>query len=168
MLRKVDGAEVLRRVEEHGATVMCGVPAVLAMVLEAAASWDGPIPGRDRVRVIVAGVPPPTRTIERIETELGWEFIQIYGLTETSPLLTVNRRREEWDDLDPAARARQLGRAGVPALGTQLRTDEAGEILARGNVVLESYWGAARGVGAGARGGGWFHTGDGGSLDDRC
>jgi fatty-acyl-CoA synthase len=36
------------------------------------------------VRMVVAGAPPPTRTIERIETELGWEFIQIYGLTETS------------------------------------------------------------------------------------
>ena len=57
------------------------------------------------MRVIVAGAAPPTRTIERIETELGWEFIQIYGLTETSPLLTVNRRREEWDDLDRPRRA---------------------------------------------------------------
>ena len=54
----------------------------------------------------MAGAPPPTRTIERVETELGWEFIQIYGLTETSPLLTMNRGRAEWDDLD----ARRAGR----------------------------------------------------------
>ena len=40
--------------------------------------------------------PPPTRTIERVETELGWELIQLYGLTETSPLITINRRREEF------------------------------------------------------------------------
>jgi fatty-acyl-CoA synthase len=163
VLRKVDGAEVLRRVEEHGVTVMCGAPAVLAMVLDAAATWDGPIPGRDRVRVIVAGAPPPTRTIERIETELGWEFIQIYGLTETSPLLTVNRRREEWDDLDPAARARKLGSAGAPGLGTTIRTDESGEVLARGNVVLESYWDQPA-ESAQALEGGWFHTGDGGTF----
>ena len=82
---------------------MCGAPAVVAMVLEAAATWDGPIPGAGRTRIVVAGAPPPTRTIERVETELGWEFIQIYGLTETSPLLTMNRTRAEWDDLDPAA-----------------------------------------------------------------
>ena len=44
---------------------------------------------------------PPT-TIERCETELGWEFVQIYGLTETAPLLTMNRGREEWDDLSSA------------------------------------------------------------------
>ena len=52
--------------------------------------------------MVVGGAPPPTSTIERVETELGWELIQIYGLTETSPLLTVNRRRAEWDALDRA------------------------------------------------------------------
>jgi acyl-CoA synthetase (AMP-forming)/AMP-acid ligase II len=165
VLRKVDGAEVLRRIAQHGVTILCGAPAVLAMVLDAAATWDGPIPGRDRVRVVVAGAPPPTRTIERIETELGWEFIQIYGLTETSPLLTINRRREEWDDLDPSSRARLLGRAGAPALGTTLRTDESGEVLARANVVLESYWDQPE-ESAQALEGGWFHTGDGGVIDD--
>jgi acyl-CoA synthetase (AMP-forming)/AMP-acid ligase II len=165
VLRKVDGAEILRRVQSHGVTVMCGAPAVLAMVLDAAATWDGPIPGRDSVRVVVAGAPPPTRTIERIESELGWEFIQIYGLTETAPLLTVNRRRSEWDDLAPPDRARLLGRAGAPALGIDVEVDEFGEILARGNVVLESYWDQPE-ESAAALADGWFHTGDGGTIED--
>jgi acyl-CoA synthetase (AMP-forming)/AMP-acid ligase II len=165
VLRKVDGAEILRRVDAHGVTIMCGAPAVLAMVLDAASTWDGPIPGRDRVRVVVAGAPPPTRTIERIETELGWEFIQIYGLTETAPLLTVNRRRAEWDDLAPNERARMLGRAGAPALGVQIEVDPEGEILARGNVVLEAYWNQPE-ESAAALDGGWFHTGDGGYVED--
>ncbi len=165
VLRKVDGAEILRRIEEHGVTFMCGAPAVWASVLDAAATWDGPIPGRDRVRIVVAGAPPPTRTIERIESELGWEFIQIYGLTETAPLLTVNRRRSEWDDLPTHERAKMLGRAGVPALGVDLEVDPTGEILARGNVVLESYW-EQPDQSAEALAGGWFHTGDGGTYDD--
>src|SRR3954464_15233736 len=104
VLRKVDGAEILRRVDQHGVTLMCGAPAVVAMVLDAAATWDGPIPGAGRTRIVVAGAPPPTRIIEQVETELGWEFIQIYGLTETAPLLTINRTRAEWDELDPAER----------------------------------------------------------------
>jgi acyl-CoA synthetase (AMP-forming)/AMP-acid ligase II len=165
VLRKVDGAEILRRVEEHGVTLMCGAPAVASAVLDAASEWDGPIPGRDRVRMIVAGAPPPTRTIERIESELGWEFAQIYGLTETSPLLTMNRRRAEYDDLDPTERARRLGRAGAPALGVQMRVDEDGEVLARSNVVLEGYWQQPEAT-ADAIVDGWFHTGDGGTLDD--
>ncbi|HET7901917.1 MAG TPA: AMP-binding protein, partial [Candidatus Nanopelagicales bacterium] len=90
VLRKVDGAEILRRIDEHGVTLLCGAPAVVAAVLDAAQTWDGAIPGHGRTRIVVAGAPPPTRTIERVETELGWEFIQIYGLTETAPLLTIN------------------------------------------------------------------------------
>ncbi|MFD7819003.1 AMP-binding protein [Streptomyces sp. NPDC059785] len=164
VLRKVDGAEILRRVAEHGVTVMCAAPAVVNAVLAAAQSWDGEIPGRDRVRIIVAGAPPPTRTVARVESELGWEFIQIYGLTETSPLLTVNRGRAEWDGLGPGARAEKLVRAGAPALGVTLRTDDEGEVLARSNVVLEGYWEQPEET-ARALSGGWFHTGDGGAID---
>src|SRR2546421_987568 len=51
VLRKVDGAEILRRVEQHGVTLMAGAPAVWNAVLDAAAEWDGEIPGRDRVRI---------------------------------------------------------------------------------------------------------------------
>jgi acyl-CoA synthetase (AMP-forming)/AMP-acid ligase II len=165
VLRKVDGAEVLRRVERYGVTVMCAAPAVVAAVLEAAASWDGPVPGRDRTRVIVAGAPPPSRTIQRIEEELGWEFLQIYGLTETSPLLTVNRRRAEEDELPPEERARRLGRAGMPALGTRIAISDSGEVLARGNTVLEGYWQQPEAT-EDALEDGWFHTGDGGTVDD--
>ena len=165
VLRKVDGGEILRRVERHGVTLMCGAPAVVAAVLDAAAEWDGPIPGQGRVRIVVAGAPPPTRAIERVETELGWEFNQIYGLTETSPLLTMNRGRAEYDDLSPGERARKLGRAGAPALGVQVRVDDQGEVLARGNVVLEGYWEQPEAT-ADAVVDGWFHTGDGGTVDD--
>ncbi|WP_369138788.1 AMP-binding protein [Modestobacter versicolor] len=165
VLRKVDGAEILRRVEQHGVTLMAGAPAVWNAVLDAAADWDGPVPGRDRVRIIVAGAPPPSRTIARVEEELGWEFNQIYGLTETAPLLTINRSRAEYDGLDPQARAKALSRAGVPALGTRISTSESGEVLARGNTVLAGYW-ENPDASADALEGGWFHTGDGGSVDD--
>ncbi|MCT9008683.1 AMP-binding protein [Streptomyces rhizosphaerihabitans] len=164
-LRKVDGAEILRRVAEHGVTVMCAAPAVVNAVLAAAESWEGEIPGRDRVRIIVAGAPPPTRTVARVESLLGWEFIQIYGLTETSPLLTVNRTRSEWDGLDPQARAEKLVRAGAPALGVTLRTAADGEILARSNVILEGYWEQPAETER-ALADGWFHTGDGGSIGE--
>ncbi|MCP4436079.1 MAG: AMP-binding protein [Actinomycetia bacterium] len=165
ILRKVDGAEILGRIRDHGVTLMCGAPAVVAAVLDAAKDWDGPIPGSGTVRIVVAGAPPPTRTIERVEGELGWEFMQIYGLTETSPVLTVNRNRSEWDELEPPERARKLSRAGVPALGIRVRLSEQGEILARGNHILEGYWDNPE-ASATALEGGWFHTGDGGLIDD--
>jgi fatty-acyl-CoA synthase len=163
VLRKVDGAEILRRVAEHGVTQLNGAPAVVNAVLDAATEWNGEIPGRGRTRIVVAGAPPPTRTIERVESELGWEFVQIYGLTETAPFLTMNRSREEYDALSPAERAAQLSRAGAPALGVRIRVDGEGEVLARGNVVMEGYWEQPDAT-AEAIADGWFHTGDGGSI----
>jgi acyl-CoA synthetase (AMP-forming)/AMP-acid ligase II len=165
VLRKVDGAEILRRVAAHGVTLMCGAPAVWNAVLVAAERWRGEIPGRGKVRLICAGAPPPTRTIARVEAELGWEFIQIYGLTETSPLLTFNRSRGEWDGLSADERAERLGRAGPPVLGVSVAVDAQGEVLARSNVVLEGYWDDAAATTA-AIVDGWFHTGDGGTIDD--
>ncbi|MEU9581731.1 AMP-binding protein [Streptomyces chilikensis] len=164
VLRKVDGAEILRRVERHGVTLMCGAPAVWNAVLDAAADWEGGIPGRDRVRVVCAGAPPPSRTVQRVGEELGWEFLQIYGLTETAPLLTFNRSLPADDALPAERRAHRLSRAGLPTLGTRLRISGSGEVLARSNTVMEGYWKNPE-ASAEALDGGWFHTGDGGALD---
>ena len=163
VLRKVDGSEILRRVEAHGVTLLCGAPAVVAAILEAATTWDGPIPGRGRTRIVVAGAPPPTRTIERVETELGWEFIQIYGLTETAPLLTMNRGRAEYDSLSAGDRASKLSRAGAPAIGVTMTVDSEGELLARSNVIMEGYWEQPDAT-ATAISDGFFRTGDGGVI----
>ena len=103
--------------------------------------------------------------IERFESLLGWQFNQLYGLTETSPLLTINRCREPWDELEPAERARLLSRAGTPAVGVRVRIDENGELLARSNNVFEGYW-ERPDLTQAAIVDGWFHTGDGGFQSD--
>ena len=46
IIRKIDGTEILRRVKEHGITVMCAAPAVANAILDAAGHWEGEIPGR--------------------------------------------------------------------------------------------------------------------------
>ena len=153
MLRKVDGAEILRRVEQHGVTLMCGAPAVVAAVLDAAARL-----GRARSPAATGcGSSWPARrrrrkTIERVETELGWEFIQIYGLTETSPLLTDQpRAAPSGTTCRPRSARQKLVRAGAPALGVTLRDRRrgrgAGPVQRRARGLL----GAARGDRRGAR-----------------
>jgi acyl-CoA synthetase (AMP-forming)/AMP-acid ligase II len=161
--RKIDGAEILRRVEREGVTLICCAPAVLNTVLDAAAEWDGPIPGFGTTRIVVAGAAPPTRSIERCETELGWEFVQIYGLTETTPVVTINRSPLEWQELEPSERAIRLGRAGVPVVGSLIELDDEGEVLARGNMVMEGYWKQPDLTELAIRDG-FFHTGDGGHI----
>jgi fatty-acyl-CoA synthase len=167
IIRRIDGEEILRRLETEGVTLFNAAPAVVAAVLDAAAARRDKgvaVPGRGGMRVVVAGAPPPSKTIERVETELGWEFIQIYGLTETSPLLTINRAPAEWNGLDAAERARRLSRAGVPAIGVRMRVDDEGEVLARSNHVFEGYWNEPAET-ARAVADGWFHTGDGGHRE---
>jgi fatty-acyl-CoA synthase len=77
--RGIDGPTVRLvgdRVEAHRVTLMCGALVVPNTILDAAADCSARIPGRGRIRIVVAGAPPPTRTIEHCETELGWEFIR--------------------------------------------------------------------------------------------
>ena len=169
VLRKVDGEEILKRIERHSVSLMCAAPAVVAIVLDAATqrrATGATVPGGDKtVRIVVAGAPPPTKIIERIETELGWEFIQIYGLTETSPLLVMNRAPHEWDVLSSTERAQRLGRAGLPTIGVQMTTDANGEVLARTNHVFDGYWDQPQET-AKSIVDGWFRTGDGGRIDE--
>jgi acyl-CoA synthetase (AMP-forming)/AMP-acid ligase II len=167
IVRKIDGEEILRRIGDQGVTLLCGAPAVVAAILDAASARRAAgeeVPGRDRVRMVVAGAPPPSKTIERVESELGWEFIQIYGLTETAPLLTINRARGEWDGLDAEERARRQSRAGVPAVGVRIDTAEDGEVLARCNHVFEGYW-QQPDESKKVLVDGWFHTGDEGRIE---
>jgi fatty-acyl-CoA synthase len=167
VLRKVDGEEILSRIDAHGVTLLNGAPAVVTAILDAATKRreNGvEVPGRDRVRMVVAGAPPPTKLIEQVDTELGWEFIQIYGLTETSPILTMNRALAEWDDLPAPERAQLLNRAGVPVIGVRVDVDDEGEVLARANEVFDGYWEQPEETGK-AIVDGWFHTGDGGHMD---
>ena len=149
-------------------TLLNCAPAVVAAVLDAAAARRRRArrcPAQGRVRVVVAGAPPPSKTIERVEAELGWEFIQIYGLTETSPLLTINRAPAEWDGLDAAERAKRLRARACPRVGVRMRVDAEGEVLARSNHVFEGYWEQPEET-AKAIDDGWFHTGDGGYRED--
>ena len=166
MLRKVDGAEILRRVERHGTTLSCGAPAVIDAILAANAARDdgAPAPGRSTMRWFVGGAPPPTTTIQRLESELGWGLTHGYGLTESSPVLTVNSPLAEDDALPADERARRLARQGMAAIGVRLRVDHQGEVLARSNHVLASYWDDPEATEA-AIGEGWLHTGDGGVID---
>ena len=168
VLRRVEGAEVLHRVARHGVTLACGAPAVADAILDAADAaeippWD--VPGRGRMRIFVGGAAPPSSTIVKVEEHLGWEFMHGYGLTEAAPLLTINRRPAEHDDLDPADRAGRLTRQGLAAVGVRLRVDDEGELLARSNHVLARYWEDPGATDAAIRDG-WLHTGDGALIDD--
>ena len=173
MLRKVDPAEILRRIRAHGVTHMCGAPTVWLMVAEhpdaRGARFDPP------VRIAMGGAPPSPTLIARMEA-LGARIVHLYGLTETYGPHTVCEMQPEWEALDPVAKARVVSRQGVPThVATHLRVvDERmrdvpadgaalGEVVMRGNNVMKGYYEDPEAT-AKAFEGGWFHSGDLGVL----
>jgi len=77
----------------------------------------------------------------------------------------MNRGRVEYDDLTPAEQAAKLNRAGAPVVGCTMAVNAEGEILARGNMVMDGYWEQPDQTDAAIHDG-FFHTGDGGTIDD--
>lgn len=165
VLRAVEPARIFELIAQERVTFACMAPTVLRAILD--------YPGRSqhaistRPRFTVAGAPPPASFIERLERELGWQFLQIYGLTETAPFLTSSQVNYACERSDYARRAR----AGVPGIGVELQLldDDGkavphdgvtiGEVCARSNVVFEGYWRAPEET-ASAMYDGYFHTGD--------
>ncbi len=171
VLRAIDGAKIFELIAEEGVTFACMAPAVLRAILDYPDKAKHAI--RTKPRFTVAGAPPPAAFIERLETELGWEFIQIYGLTETAPVLTVSQpdfatEKDDWQ---------RRSRAGVPAIGVEIAVLDGdakpvpkdgvsvGEVCARSNVVFAGYWQQPDET-AKAIHGGYFHTGDLGVWDE--
>jgi fatty-acyl-CoA synthase len=121
---------------------------------------------------MTAGAPPAAVTIQRIEDELGWNVIQIYGLTETAPAISICEPRPEHDAMSKDERAKIKARQGVELItsgelrvvddhGRDVPSDGVtpGEIIARGNVIMQGYYHDADAT-AQCMGDGWFHTGD--------
>jgi len=165
VLRAIDGEAIYKLIEQEGVTFACMAPAVLRTILDYPHKEAHDI--RTQPRFTVAGAPPPAKYIERLENELGWRFIQIYGLTETAPFLTSSQ-----PDFATAANDYQKrSRAGIPGIGVEilLLDDEGdlvprdgksiGEICARSNVVFAGYWRQEEET-ARAMVDGYFHTGD--------
>lgn len=150
--------------------MLCAAPTVLIGLAGASAEDRGELP--KGVRVVTAGAPPAAATIGRIEGEFGWEITHVYGLTETAPFITICEPRPEHANLSPDERAERKSRQGVELITSgelAVMDDNArevpwdaqtlGEIVVRGNVVMQGYYNDPEAT-AKAFEGGWFHTGD--------
>ena len=169
-LPKVDPARVFELIRKENVRWLCAAPTVLIALANAPASARGEVPRG--VNVVTAGAPPAAATIERMEGEFGWEVTQVYGLTETAPFITICEPRPEHRRLAPVDRAVIKARTGVELITSgELRVvdgegkdvamngQELGEIVVRGNVVMQGYYNDPEATKK-VMGNGWFHTGD--------
>lgn len=169
-LRQVDPVKAFGLIRNESVTMLCAAPTVLITLANAPETVRGDVP--KGVRVMTAGAPPAAATIQRIEGEFGWELIQAYGLTETAPFITVCEPRPEHEVLAPEERAAIKARQGVELVTSgELRVvdeddrevphdgETLGEIVVRGNVVMDGYYDDPDATAQSMRGG-WFHSGD--------
>jgi fatty-acyl-CoA synthase len=169
-LRKVEPRAVFELMATQQVTTLCAAPTVLISLANAPEDPRRLAP--KGIRVVTAGAPPAASTIQRLEEELGWTIIHVYGLTETAPFISVCEARAEHAPLSSGERAAIKARQGVELITSgELRVVDThgkdvpqdgvtqGEIVARGNVIMAGYYNDPEATEQVLRGG-WFHTGD--------
>jgi fatty-acyl-CoA synthase len=168
-LRKADPSVVFSLIEQEGVTHFCAAPTVLTTLLNDPASKSLQL-GR-LLRVATAGAPPSPTLIQAMEA-LGIQITHVYGMTETYGPVTLCEWQAPWDGLPAEERARIKARQGVPYIHASLMRivdkdmndvpadgTTMGEVVMRGNEVLQGYFKNPDATAEAFRGG-WFHSGD--------
>jgi acyl-CoA synthetase (AMP-forming)/AMP-acid ligase II len=162
-------ANALAAFEKHKITMSVLVPTMLNAMLNDATVGEYDY---SSLRVIITGGSPiAPETVKRVGTVFGCEYIQLYGMTETSPWLTIGAPLSRHDCLSEEDELQLRSRTGRPYIGAEVkvvRTDgqeveannlEVGEIIARGPTITCGYWKQPEAT-AQAIKNGWIYTGD--------
>lgn len=176
MLRRFEPTALMEQVQRHRVTRLLGVPAIFNALLHhhERANYDL----SSLRQLIIGGAPASPSLVNALEDTFGIEAIVGYGLTETSPILTLARPRRWLTEAEPPARRRERqAMTGWPLPGVSLRVvdpegndvrpdgEQIGEIVVRGNSVMQGYYRDPDATGVAVRDG-WLRTGDMATLDD--
>ncbi len=176
IIRKFEPLEFFRLVRDEQVTFACMPPTMINMALNCSLDETTLKALPKNFRVGTAGSAPPMATIQGAQEKFNWRVIQIYGLTETSPFLTVSKVKPTMKALSDDEKLRVQTKTGYPMIGVDIRvvndeglsvapdSGEVGEVLARSNVVMAGYWNQPDATSA-VIVDGWFHTGDMALLD---
>jgi fatty-acyl-CoA synthase len=168
--RQVSAKTIYDAIKHHKVTHFGGAPIVLGMLVEAAESEKPQL--SHTVQAMTAGAPPPAAILEKVEA-LGFNVMQVYGLTETYGHVVQSIWHDHWEGLDFGRRATIKARQGVrfpmaevaeiqdPQTGLRQPQDgiAMGEIVLRGNTIMKGYHKDEAATEA-AFTGGVFHSGD--------
>ncbi|MBM7647720.1 fatty-acyl-CoA synthase [Bacillus ectoiniformans] len=173
-LRKADAASIFAAVNKYKGTVMHMAPTVLNCLLQ---YYEEAVPELEKnMRVVIAGSAPPPSFVARVEKELGWEFIQVYGMTESSPLSLYSPVRSQFLNEPLKDQYRMKAKAGHAMIGCEVKVvnehgeeiphdgQAIGEVVTRSNGVMKGYWKNEEATMQAIQNG-WLHTGDMATVD---
>ena len=173
--RKTTPETIFSALVNHKVTVMHMAPTVLNALLQYFDQHGSSID--QAVRVVIAGSAPPPAFVRRVEMELGWKFLQVYGMTESSPLSLASYVRSELKELPAEEQYRIKSKAGISMIGCEVKVvselgeevehngKEIGEIVIRSNGVMLGYWKNEEATMEAIKNG-WLHTGDMATVDE--
>jgi fatty-acyl-CoA synthase len=176
IIKKFEPAAFFDLVTRERVTFAAMPPTMINMALNHTLEPDQIAALPPGMRVATAGSAPPLATIQGAQERFGWRVIQIYGLTETAPFLTVSKIKPHMADWPADQRCRVQAKTGYPMIGVDIRvvaddgrdvapdSGEVGEVITRANVVMAGYWRQPEATDA-VIVDGWFHTGDMGVID---
>jgi fatty-acyl-CoA synthase len=177
MLRKFEPLALIQAIERHRVTRVLAVPAIFNAVLHHAERAKHDLSSLKQV--IIGGSPSSPTLISGLEEALHCQAIVGYGLTETSPILTLATPRTFLTESEPPEkRQSRQSWTGWPLPGVDLRVvhsdgrevradgEQIGEIVVRSNTVMDGYYEDAEATAATIRDG-WLHTGDMAVVDDQ-
>lgn len=167
----LDGKSLVKLIDEAEVTLALGVPTIWMGLLGALKETGSKIPSM--TRTVVGGSALPPSMIPKF-AEYGVELVHAWGMTETSPLGTMNQLLARHEKLTPEARAALRLGQGRPPFGVDLRiVDEEGNALphdgeAQGDLQIRGLWIVDRYFGrddTALTPDGWFDTGDVATID---
>ncbi|HUB79856.1 MAG TPA: long-chain-fatty-acid--CoA ligase [Bryobacteraceae bacterium] len=169
MVRRFDPAHVLRLIEQERVTGMSVVPTMANMLLNCPEL--GKFDTSSLQMIMTGGAASSPELVERMERAFGCTCLAGYGLTETSPVASLARKKSTVEYADEADRVRRQAMTGWALPGAELRVVDLhmndvprdmqtiGEIVVRGDLVMDGYYKEPQATAA-VMTGGWLHTGD--------
>ena len=170
-----NGQILAELIEQEKVTMTAGVPTIWIEVAKQLET--GKYDTSSLTRVVCGGSAAPEGLIRKYEKEFNIPFLHAYGMTETSPIVTVSRLKSYQEELPYDEQLKYISKQGLPVLGIEARVigddgeevkhdgEQMGELLLRGPWITDEYYREPEKTKEAVQDG-WLRTGDIVTMDE--
>ncbi len=150
MIPCFESHSVLQSIQDHQVTLSNFIPTMLNILVNTPGAQNYDFPS---LRLILSGGAPIARdVVKKVIKTFGCDYMQTYGMTETSPFLTISKLSDDMAALSFEEKLHYKSKTGRPFSGIQLKVvkengcqvepndRDVGEILVKGKTITPGYW----------------------------